>query len=124
MVNVVVIPMIVFAHVGEDEILKIKSHSLIVKILTQPGSKSSAQIPIEQIERLKILFAQSDYPVQFEHGVFSMSDNVIVSRGKLMGLKGEIVGVANDCSIVRISVDFLGGAILEIKSADIEKITK
>ena len=50
----VVIPMVVFIRTDENTEKQIRTFSFIYKILSYPGQKSSAIIPDQQIEQLKL----------------------------------------------------------------------
>lgn len=122
-VDVPVIPMIIFVHILDEDIIKIKSHSLIIKIISLPGKKEPAHIPLSQIDNLKFMLNQSDIPVSFEQGHFVTNDVVKISRGKLKGLVGQVRTVKDDMTELWMSIDILGGAVMRIKSSELEHMT-
>lgn len=124
LVDVPVIPMIIFACISEENILMIKAHSLIIKIISLPGKKEPAQIPSAQIENLKFMLNQTDIPVSFEQGHFDTDDVVKIVRGKLKGLVGQVRAVKEDMTELWMSIDMLGGAIMKIKSSELEHMNK
>lgn len=119
-IDVAVIPMIVFAHLSEDQLTTLKRHPLIIGVLTAPGCKAPARIPAEQIENLKIMLNQTEIPVSFKERVFTSNDTVRVIRGSLRGLLGEIKSVKDDMTELWVAIDLLGGAVLKIKSSELE----
>lgn len=120
-VEVVVIPMVIFAEVSSDEdILTIKKHPLILKVLTLPGQKEPAQIPTKQIEQLKFMLNESDEPVEFVQGNFKVSDEVRVVRGNLAGLEGIVQRTSDGNTFIIITIDLLGGAKASVNSSDLE----
>lgn len=120
-VDVVVIPMIIFAEVSiEDEILAIKKHHLIRKVLTLPGQKKPAHIPDKQIEQLKFMLNESNEPVEFVQGNFKVLDEVKVVRGHFAGLEGVVQRTSDGQSFVIITIDLLGGAKASVNSSDLE----
>ena len=119
-INVTVIPMIIFAHINDNELLTIKQHSLIINILTFPGSKQPAHIPDKQIDNLKFMLGQSNVPVDFLQGSFFTDEKVIVVRGGLKGLVGTVTDVLDDMTTVWVAIDLLGGVIIKLKSTEVE----
>ena len=116
LIDVVIIPMIIFAQVSIDEILAIKRHPLIINILSLPGQNTPAHIPESQIDNLKMMLTQSEEKVEFLEGTFSTNDKVIVVKGSLKGLVGEVKEVKNNTTIVWVAVDLLGGALIKLEN--------
>lgn len=121
-VDVPVIPMILFAKLSDDEIFKVKQHSLILKIVSYPGRKEPAHIPTEQIDNLKYMLNQSEIPISFEHGQFATNQFVKIMKGDLIGLVGQVREVKNDMTEIWMSIDLLGGAVMKIKTSELEHI--
>lgn len=122
-VESVVIPMVIFAEVSsEAEILEVKKHHLIIKVLTFPGKKESAHIPDKQIEQLKFMLNKSDEPVEFVEGDFKIYDKVKVVDGKLAGLEGVVIRTADGNTKLVILIDLLGGASMIINPTNLELI--
>lgn len=120
-IDVVVIPMVIFAGVStENEILAIKKHPLILKVLTFPGQKTPAHIPCKQIEQLKFMLNESDEPVEFVQGDFKVLDEVKVVRGHFAGLEGVVQRTSDGQSFIIITIDLLGGAKASVNSSDLE----
>lgn len=119
-VEVVIIPNIIFAHIRESDIKAVRQNYLITKILSNPGHKEPARIPIEQIERLRFMLKESDTPVSFRALSFNKHDSVKVIRGNLKGLTGIVERISNTRSFLIVHFDLLGGAMVEIDSCDLE----
>lgn len=119
-VEVVVIPMILFAKIAVEDILTVKKHPLIINVLTYPGQKESAFIPENQIDSLKFMLNQSDVPVLFEKTEYKQLDRVRIIRGNLQGLEGRIYRTNRGMTKLMVSINFLGGAIVTINPSDIE----
>lgn len=121
-IDVPIISMIIFANIIEEDILKIRDHSLIIRILSQPGQKCPAHIPTVQIDNLKYMLNQSEIPVLFEHGRFETNEIVKIVRGNLKGLIGQVREAKNDMTEIWMSIDLLGGAVMKIKTSEIEHL--
>lgn len=119
-VDVVVIPMVIFAHVTAEDILTVKKHPLIIKVLSLPGKKEAAKIPEQQILDLKFMLHESETPVTFVQQPFNLTDTVRVIRGKLSGLIGKVERITEDRTRLVVSIDLLGGATVDINSSDLE----
>ncbi|MCM1142286.1 MAG: UpxY family transcription antiterminator [Muribaculum sp.] len=122
-VESVVIPMIIFAEVSSDnEILTIKKHPLILKVLTLPGQKQAAHIPAKQIERLKFMLNEADEPVEFIQEIIKVSDFVKVVKGNLKGLEGIVQYAPAGKAFLVVTIDILGGAKVSVNLTDLELI--
>ena len=121
-IDVVIIPNVIFIHLCSDDISRIRQHPLILKILTLPGRKEPAHIPSEQIENLKFMLKESDSPVRFQQIEFKRKDDVKVIRGNLKGLIGTVEKISEKKSQLIVMIDFLGGAMVEIPTIDLEII--
>lgn len=119
----VVIPMVIFAEVSsEDEILSVKKHPLVLKVLTLPGQKQVAHIPTKQIECLKFMLEESEKPVEFIQGNIKVSDPVRVIRGNLLGLEGVVDRTPDGKAFIIVTIDILGGAKVSVNLSDLELV--
>lgn len=119
-VEVVVIPMILFAKVTVENILTVKKHPLIINVLGYPDRKEPAHIPEDQIINLKYMLNDADSPVTFIERPFNLTDTVKVTRGSLMGLVGKVEKITEGKTKLIVCIDMLGGAMVEIASNDLE----
>lgn len=121
-IEVVVIPMIVFIKISKEELPIINNQSLILRPLRMPGNRDIQKIPSAEIDKLKYILGQSDYPVSFDSNYFKVNDKIRIVRGSLMGLTGEVLGYNETTSEVMISVGILGCAKMTINKAELELI--
>lgn len=122
-VESVIIPMVIFAEVSsEEEILEIKTHHLIRKVLKFPGKKEPAHIPNKQIEQLKLMLKESDEPIVFVERNLNKGDQVKVVNGKLAGLEGIVQVTLDNKAYLIIEINLLGGAKVSINEKDIIKL--
>ena len=85
----VVIPMVVFVRISQDEEDDFRRLSFILKFITYPGSKELATpIPDEQIEKLKFLLHNADAKVSIVENL-KVGDKVRLVRGPMKGLEGD-----------------------------------
>lgn len=123
-VDVVIIPMIVFAHITEADISTIRTRPHVIKILTYPGQKNVANIPDAQVERLKLLLKNADSDVEFVPNIYAKGEPVEVVRGNLMGLAGQVERASDGKANLIIIIEMLGGAIVSISSSDLKPLRK
>lgn len=119
-VDVVVIPMVIFARIATEDLLTIKKHTLIIKVLSYPGKKQPAIIPEDQIENLRLMLQKAETKVEFIRKAFNLTDRVIVKTGKLEGLVGRVERICGSKTKLVVSIDMLGGAMVEINTEDLE----
>lgn len=119
-VDVIVIPMIIFAKVSQEEIEVLKKFNLGLKPLVLRGQNNPAKIPETQIDKLKFILKEADSPVTFVEYLFNLTDTVKVIRGQLLGLIGKVERITEGKTKLIICLDMLGGAMVEIDSNDLE----
>ena len=118
----VVIPMVVFVRLAQNEEDEFRKLSFILKFITYPGSKELATpIPDEQIEKLKFLLHNADAKVSIIENL-KVGDKVRLVRGPMKGLEGELSYVEENKPIVAIRIDGLGYACVSIEKINLEKI--
>ena len=121
LVEVVVIPMVVFVAIERSGTFSIPSNSLILRPLYQiGGGKKPALIPDSQIAQLKFILGQSDYPVTFDSTIFKVNDKVRIVRGPLMGLTGEVVNCDDKYLELAVPIGIRGAARLNIEKINVE----
>ena len=94
------------------------------KALTSKDSlaKPLAVIPQDQIDTLKFMLGQSDFPVTFVDTPYKIHDRIVVIRGNLKGLEGEILETVDGKSKLIARIDILGSASVTIDSIDIKPL--
>ena len=118
----VVIPMIVFVRLAQDEEDDFRRLSFILKFITYPGSKELATpIPDEQIEKLKFLLHNADAKVSIVENL-KVGDRVRLVRGPMKGLEGELSCIEENKPIVAIRIDGLGYACVSVEKINLEVI--
>ena len=118
----VVIPMVVFVRLAQNEEDEFRRLSFILKFITYPGSKELATpIPDEQIEKLKFLLHNADAKVSIVENL-KVRDRVRLVRGPMIGLEGELSYIEDNKPIVAIRVDGLGYACINVDKVNLELI--
>ena len=116
----VVIPMVVFVRLTQNEEDEFRRLPFIIHFITYPGAKELATpIPDEQIESLKFLLANAESKVGFTENI-EIGDPIKIINGPLKGLSGFCCGL-NQSEIV-IHVELLGYATTYISKNNIEII--
>jgi transcription antitermination factor NusG len=77
-----------------------------------------AVVPNEQLNRLKFMLYQSDNPVTIEPTPPKLGDRVVVVRGKLKGLEGNIIWCDEGQSYIVVLLDIFGCAKLKVNIID------
>lgn len=116
--------MVIFAEVSsEDDILSVKRHPLVLKILTFPGQAHAARIPTKQIENLRFMLGKSVSPIEFVQGKIGVSDSVRIVRGPLLGLEGVVDRAPDGRTFIIVKIDMLGGARMSVNLSDLKVIS-
>ncbi len=121
-IDVMIIPMIVFAHIIEVDVATICTRPHALRILTYPGQKKPAIIPDKQIEQLKFILNNADSDVEFVTNVYVKDEPVEVVRGNLMGLMGQVERTSDGKANLIIIIEILGGAKVSISASDIKPL--
>ena len=122
LVEIVVIPMVIFANIKGRDIFDILANSLIIRPFTLPGGVNPAIIPDWQINQLKFVLGQTDYPVTFDPDILKVNDKVRVVRGALKGLTGEIINCDDKFLELAVPVGINGAARLNIEKINVEAL--
>lgn len=125
-VDRVVIPSVVFVNCTEKVRRQIVNFPYIYRFMVNRSADSGALnkpvavIPDKEIEKLKFMLGQSDYPVNFEPISFKVTDNVRVIRGSLAGLVGEVIKESDGTQTLTVVIEHLGCAKVNIDARDVE----
>lgn len=121
-IDVMIIPMIVFAHITETDVATIRARPHALRILTYPGQKKPAIIPDKQIEQLKFILKHADSDVEFVTNVYVKDEPVEVVRGNLMGLTGQVERTSDGKANLIVIIEILGGAKVSLSASDIKPL--
>jgi hypothetical protein len=117
-----IIPMVVFVHITEEDLPQLRNNKNIRKILSYPGDKIPTRIPDEQIERFKFMLDHSEEPVLLDNRNLTVGENIRVIKGPLYGLCGFLLKSYEGESFISISIDGLGMAKTNIDINCVERI--
>lgn len=126
-VEKVLIPSHVFVRCTERERRELVTLPFIRRFLTDRagattgGTKPLAVIPQREIDKLRFMLGQSDIPVTLTEAPYKEGDRIVVARGSLSGLEGEVMRTVDGKSEVIVRLDILGAARVSINSSDLEK---
>jgi len=120
-INRVVIPMVVFAQVDDNEKNTVRTLSFIYKLITYPGQNQPAIIPDNQIAQLRFMVENSASEIVMKDTTLNVGDRVKVNRGALKGLVGNVCYIEEKKPMVAIRLDFLGYACVSIPTTDVEQ---
>jgi len=125
-VDKVLLPSVVFIKCTEKERREVVALPFINRFMTNKAAKTTgltkpiAVIPQRQIDILKFMLGQTDIPVTITDAPYKVHDKIVVIRGGLKGLEGEVVRCADNKSELIVRIDILGCASITIDSVDIE----
>ena len=121
----VIITQFIFVHVTEKEREKLLTHHFIKGFLinraTSGELRTFAELSDQEIERLKHLTSQSEYPVKFTPSQFEMGEEVTLQLGNSIYTANvfRILGENSTCIGVRVKA--LGCAYIEVPKAILTK---
>lgn len=126
----VVIPSVVFIRCTEQQRRQIVTLPYICRFMVNrtaaPGTHARpvAIVPDDQIQKLRFMLGQTDYPVDFQPVAYRVNDNVRIIRGPLAGLTGQVTAATTSSSpsspqTITILIAHLGCAHLTIPARDL-----
>ena len=119
----IVIPMVVFVHLTQNEEDEFRKLPFILKFIKYPGSEELATpIPDEQIENLRALLEKATNKVCFESITICNGDKVKVVSGPLKGMHGLVIKENAGATYLVLQIDILGCAKLQIETDKLLKI--
>lgn len=128
-IDKVLLPSLVFVKCTETERRAVVALPYIKRFLTNKAAASNgmqmtpfAVIPQHQIDTLRFMLGQSNSPVTMVDVPYRVRDKIVVVRGSLKGLEGEVVKTYDGKSELVVRLDILGCARVEINSIDIEPL--
>lgn len=118
-VEQVLIPMMIFVHVDTEEQRTVLTHPSVLRYLVLRGEHAPAEIPEEQMNRLRFMLDFSDQPVSFNTAGLQPGEKVKVIKGPLAGLEGEFVTVDGKSNVI-VRISHLGCAVVEVNASMVE----
>lgn len=123
-VDRIVLPMSVFVHVNDEQLRTVRELSSVFRMMSYPGDKRPAEIPSAEVERFRQMLQCTESQVSIEEAPLQAGEKVVISRGSLRGLYGELTSVTDDKSHVIIRIGCLGCASIDIPSTYVERISE
>ncbi len=126
----VIITGVVFVYVSEQERRQIVTLPFVKRFLTDRtlhtvgGLHPLATVSEHEMQQLRFMLYQSDYPVFFDSHQPRKGDRIRIIRGQLKGFEGSVVRNPGGGSFVVASLGILGCAMVQIPMEDVQIITK
>lgn len=126
----VVISGVVFVYVSEQERRQLVTLPFVKRFLTDRtrqavgGLHPFATVSEQEMQQLRFMLYQSDYPVFFDSHQPRKGDHIRVVRGQLKGLVGSVAHNPDAGSFVVASLGILGCAMVKIPMEDVQIIAK
>lgn len=121
MVDVVLLPMMVFVHVNPQERLEVLSFSAVSRYMVMRGEKSPAVIPDDQMARFRFMLDYSGEAICMNSVPMARGEKVRVIKGPLSGLEGELV-MMDGKSKIAVRLNMLGCACVDMTIGYVEPI--
>ncbi|MEG2790449.1 MAG: UpxY family transcription antiterminator [Odoribacter sp.] len=122
-VEVPVIAGMIFVRVTKVERVKVLETKGVVMFLRLRGENGPAVIPDKQMREFRFLLDFSEEAVEVTNEKVAVGDLVIVVKGALKGLEGELVRLGGDTKVV-VRMEMLGCAMVKIPASFVERMLK
>ncbi|MBF6627788.1 MAG: UpxY family transcription antiterminator [Proteiniphilum sp.] len=117
----VLISMMIFVKVNREEQQRLLLLPAVLRYMVLRGEHTPTVIPEGQMERFRFMLDYSDSTVSFNACDLQPGEQVIVIKGPLKGLTGELVKVDGKSGIA-IRIERLGCATVEMSPGMVEKV--
>ena len=117
----VLISMMIFVKVNREEQLQVLQLPAVFRYMVLRGEHGPAEIPEKQMERFRFMLDYSDSSVSFNPCDLQPGEQVLVIKGPLKGLTGELITVDGK-STIAIRIERLGCATVEMSAGMVEKM--
>lgn len=117
----VLISMMIFVKVDREEQLRVLQQPAVLRYIVLRGEHIPTVIPEKQMERFRFMLDYSDSTVSFNACELKPGEQVLVIKGPLKGLTGELTNVDGKSNIV-IRIDRLGCASVEMSPGMVERV--
>jgi transcription antitermination factor NusG len=117
----VLISMMIFVKVNREEQLQVLQLPAVFRYMVLRGEHVPAEIPEKQMERFRFMLDYSDSSVSFNTCDLQPGEQVLVIKGPLKGLTGELITVDGK-STIAIRIERLGCATVEMSAGMVEKM--
>ena len=117
----VLISMMIFVKVNREEQLQVLQLPAVFRYMVLRGEHVPAEIPEKQMERFRFMLDYSDSSVSFNPCDLQPGEQVLVIKGPLKGLTGELITVDGK-STIAIRIERLGCATVEMSAGMVEKM--
>lgn len=122
-VIVVVIPMLIFVHVTDKQRIELlKQVPSLTGTLMDRCTRRPAIIRQEEMERFMFMLDYSEESIHFSSEPMKPGEDVIVIKGPLKGLVGELVTL-NGKTQITVRLEQLGYATVEMPIGFVEKLS-
>ena len=117
----VLISMLIFVKVDREEQLRVLQVPAVLRYMVLRGERAPAEIPAKQMDRFRFMLDYSEGSVNFNTGDLQPGEQVLVIKGPLKGLTGELISIDGKSSIA-IRIERLGCATVEMSEGMVDKI--
>lgn len=118
----VVIPMTVFVCADSDRLTTLRSLPLVLGMMRFPGESLPAVIPDEQVERFRQMLKCTETQVSIEQAPLAVGETLLITKGSLRGLCGELVRTQNNKSHIIVRLGCLGCASIDLPSDYVQRV--
>ena len=117
----VLISMMLFVKVNRAEQQQVLQLPAVLRYMVLRREHAPTEIPGKQMERFRFMLDYSDSIVSFNACELQPGEQVVVIKGPLKGLRGELIKVDGKTTIA-IRIERLGCATVEMSPGMVEKV--
>ncbi|MBO4402701.1 MAG: UpxY family transcription antiterminator [Bacteroidales bacterium] len=121
-VDVLVMRGMIFLYITEKRRIPLLSEIYgLYGYMTEGGTYHPVTVPPDEMETFKFMLSQSAMPVSVTQQPLHKGEKVMVVRGPLCGLKGELIDVGKRKRVI-VRFPLLGTASVEVPLENVERI--
>lgn len=114
------LPRMVFVHIAPSDIVSVRNTMNVYDFLRSRSTNAPTCIPDEQMANFRYMLDYSKDQVIITGEEISEGTPVVVAKGNLQGLRGELVRYNNKYHIL-VRIDMFGSALVTIPASYVRK---
>ena len=114
------LPRMVFVYIAHSQIATVRNTMNVYDFLRDRSTNAPACIPDEQMANFRYMLDYSDEQIIITGDEIPQGTRVVVAKGSLQGLRGELVRYNNKYHIL-VRIDMFGSAMVSIPASYVRK---
>jgi transcription termination/antitermination protein NusG len=121
-IKIVEVPVVngyIFVHIPATQFIKVTNVYGALSFVREGGQPTA--IPDNQVDVLRFMVDNADEPIEYTHESFDRGESIIITKGPLTGMLGELVEMKGKHKVL-VRLEQFGCAITTVPMSFIERV--